>query len=176
MANTLYNLALEYNLGDKIKNEFVDKIKFINYLLENLGQGSHSIALQPLKDKFGGKKGMSSKNKKEADKIIKESLKLTSVPVFPQPQPFMGMNPMALPLPMGPYGFPQQPQPQFNQQFANPMRGINGPCFSCQQTGHVARNCPNGQRSFRGGRNNRRGGGNGGRGNSGGRFFGKKKG
>ena len=77
-ANTLYNLALEYSLGDKIKNDFIDKIKFINYLLENLGGGSHSIALQRLKDKFGGKKGMSSKNKREADKIIRESLRVPS--------------------------------------------------------------------------------------------------
>ena len=74
-ANSLYSLALEYNLGDKVKNEFIDKIKFINYLLENLGNEGHGIALQRLKDKFGGKKGMSSKNKKEADKIMRESLK-----------------------------------------------------------------------------------------------------
>ena len=55
MANSLYSLALEYNLGDKVKNEFIKKIKFINYLLENLGHGGHGIALQRLKDKFGGK-------------------------------------------------------------------------------------------------------------------------
>jgi len=30
----VYNLALEYSLGDKIKNDFIDKIKFVNYLLE----------------------------------------------------------------------------------------------------------------------------------------------
>ena len=51
-ANSLYSLALEYNLGDKVKNEFIDKIKFINYLLENLGNDGHGIALQRLKDKF----------------------------------------------------------------------------------------------------------------------------
>ena len=72
MANSLYSLALEYNLGDTVKNEFIDKIKFINYLLENLGHGGHSIALHGLKDKFGGKRGMSSKSKKEADRIIRE--------------------------------------------------------------------------------------------------------
>ena len=48
MANSLFNLALEYNLGDKIKNEFIFKIKFINYLLENLGHGNHRVALQNL--------------------------------------------------------------------------------------------------------------------------------
>ena len=52
MANSLYSLALEYNLGDKVKNAFIDKIKFINYLLENLWHGGHGIALQRLKDKF----------------------------------------------------------------------------------------------------------------------------
>ena len=59
----VYNLALEYSLGDKIKNDFIDKIKFVNYLLENLGVGRHHIALQRLQDKFGGKRGISSKNK-----------------------------------------------------------------------------------------------------------------
>ena len=63
MTNALYNLALEYSLGDKIKNDFIDKIKFVNYLLENLGVGRHHIALQRLQDKFGGKRGISSKNK-----------------------------------------------------------------------------------------------------------------
>ena len=53
MANSLYSLALENNLGDKVKN-----------LLENLGNGGHGIALQKLKDKFG---------------TIRESLKGTSV-------------------------------------------------------------------------------------------------
>ena len=106
-ANSLYSLALEYNLGEKVKNEFIDKIKFINYLLENLGHGGHGIALQRLKDKFGGKKGMSSKNKKEADKIIRESLRGNSLHMFPPAQQFQNFGPipqmnmpqMAMPLP-----------------------------------------------------------------------------
>ena len=114
MANSLYSLALEYNLGDKVKNEFIDKIKFVNYLLENLGHGGHGIALQRLKDKFGGKKGMSSKNKKEADKIIRESLKGNPVQIFPQPQQFQGFGPMpqmAMPFPMHQFNQPQFPFP-----------------------------------------------------------------
>ena len=63
-ANSLYSLALEYNLGEKVKNEFIDKIKFINYLLENLGHGGHGIALQRLKDKFGGKKDVIKKQER----------------------------------------------------------------------------------------------------------------
>ena len=58
-ANGLYSLALECNLGEKVKDEFIEKTKFVNYLLENLGNGGHGIALQSLKDKFGGRKGMS---------------------------------------------------------------------------------------------------------------------
>ena len=176
VANALFNLALEFNLGDKIKNDFMNKIKFINYLLENLGHGDHRVALQRLKDNFGGKKGMSSKSQKQADKIIRESLKLTSGPIYSHPhQPqFNGpMAALAMPLPLAPFGMPQLPHP--SQNFANPGRGTNGPCFNCQQHGHVARFCPNGQRQPRGGGGNRRGGGSGGRGSQR-KFFGRKKG
>ena len=33
VASSLFNLALEHNLGDSIKNEFMNIIKFINYLV-----------------------------------------------------------------------------------------------------------------------------------------------
>ena len=161
-ANSLYSLALEYNMGDKVKNEFIEKIKFVNYLLENLGHEGHGIALQRLKDKFGGKKGMSSKNKKEADKIIRESLKGNPVQIFPQPQQFQGFGPMpqmAMPFPMHHFNQPQFPFPP--QQQPNMGRGVNGPCFNCQQHGHVVRNCPQPQSSSRGGGSFRRGGGRG---------------
>jgi len=172
MANSLYSLALEYNLGDKVKNEFIEKIKFINYLLENLGHGGHSIALQRLKDKFGGKRGMSSKSKKEADRIIRESLRGVPMHGFPPPQQFQQFPPVPqLPMqfPVGPFGAPQYPMIPQN----NPVRGTNGPCFICNQLGHVARNCQNNQNN-RGGNGFRRGGQSG-RGNSGRKFNGKKK-
>jgi len=180
-ANSLYSLALEFNLGDKVKNEFIDKIKFINYLLENLGHGGHGIALQRLKDKFGGKKGMSSKSKKEADRIIRESLRGNSMQAVPPTQQFQGFGPMphmAMPQMTMPFPGPQFGQPQFPfppQQQPNMGRGVNGPCFVCQQYGHVARFCPNSQpnqSSYRGGGNFRRGGG---RGNSGKRYQNKKR-
>ena len=167
-ANSLYSLALEYNLGDKVKNEFIEKIKFVNYLLENLGHGGHSIALQRLKDKFGGKRGMSAKNKKEADRIIRESLR--GSPAIPQ-QPQQFFPPVPMHFPMNPFGAPQFPMGPPQQSF--PVRGVNGPCFICQQLGHVARNCPNNQNN-RGGTQFRRGG-SGGRGNSGRKFNGRKK-
>jgi len=175
MANSLYGLALEYNLGDSVKHEFIEKIKFVNYLLENLGNGGHNIALQRLKDKFGGKKGMSSKSKREADRIIRESLKGGQPQLhqqLPQFQPFAPMA-MPMPFPLGPFSTPHYPAAHQQQNFP-PARGVNGPCFICQQHGHVARYCPNSQGNGRGGSNSRRGG-NYGRGNSGRRFFGKKR-
>ena len=102
-ANSLYSLALEYSLGDKVKNEFIEKIKFVNYLLENLGHGEHEIALQRLKDKFGGRKGMSSKNKKEADRIIRESLRGNNMQMYSRPQQFQQFGPMP---PMNVRAFP----------------------------------------------------------------------
>ena len=180
MASSLYNLAIECSLGDKIKNDFISKMKFINYLLENLGTGSHNLALQRLKDKFGGKKGMSSKNKREADRIIRECLR-GGQQTFHQPQmqmqPFPQMAPTHMPFPIGPFGF-QQPQyaqfPQPYQPISNQTRGVNGPCFNCNQMGHVARFCPLGQRSFRGSGGQGRGSGY--RGGYGRKHYDKKKG
>ena len=89
---------------------------------------------------------MSSKNKKEDDKIVRESLKLTSAPIYSHPHipyQFNGpMAPMTMNFPAGPFGVPQFPQPRFT----NTGRGTNGPCFNCQQPGHIARNFPKGQR------------------------------
>ena len=174
-ANGLYSLALECNLGEKVKDDFIEKIKFVNYLLENLGNGGHGIALQRLKDKFGGRKGMSSKSKKEADRIIRESLRGSQIPMPQQPQHFQGfapMGPVPMPFPMAPFQSPQFP---FGPQQHNPQgRGVNGPCFICQQYGHVARNCPNGQSNARGGMNSKKGSYQG-KGNSNKKFFYKKK-
>ena len=174
-ANGLYSLALECNLGEKIMEDFLEKIKFINYLLENLGNGGHGIALQRLKDRFGGRKSMSSRSKKEADRIIRESLRggHLQMPVQHQGYPqFAPMGPIPVPYPIAPFGPPQFP---FGPQQQNlPVRGVNGPCFTCQQHGHVARNCPNGQPNQRPSDNQRRGGYQG-RGGSGKKFFGKKR-
>ena len=140
-------------------------------MLENLGHGGDSIALQRWKDKFGGKRGMSAKNKKEADRTIRESLRGNSaIPQQPQ-QMQQFLPPVPMHFPMGPFSAPQFPMGPPQQNF--PMRGVNGPCFICQQLGHVARNCPNNQNN-RGGAQFRRGG-FGGRGNSGRKFNSKKK-
>ena len=71
--NTQSNLALENNMEEKVKAKRVSILKFINYLLENIGNRSHALALQQLRGKYGGTKGMSKSDKKEADKILKRS-------------------------------------------------------------------------------------------------------
>ena len=138
-----------------------------------MGEPQHRSA--KTKGQVRCKKGMSSNNKREADKIIRETQKGTQknfqIPQL-QMQPFAPMTPMGMPFPMGPLGFPPPQYPQFphqNQHLLVQTRGNNGPCFNCNHSGHVARNCPMSQR-------NSRGGGNSGRGNHGKRFFGKKRG
>ena len=78
--------------------------------------------------------------------------------MFPPAQQFQSFAPMpqmAMPFPVPHFGQPQFPFPP--QQQPNMGRGVNGPCFICQQHGHVARNCPNNQNN-RGGAQFRRGG------------------
>ena len=79
LVNSLYNLALENNMEEKVKAKWVGILKFINYLLENIGNRSHSLALQQLREKYGGTKGMSKSDKKEADKILKRSGAVSAV-------------------------------------------------------------------------------------------------
>ena len=118
---------------------------------------SSSIALQRLKERFEGRTGMSSKSKREADKIIRQSLKgnqLQMHPPFQHHQQFAPLTTMPLPFQMGPFNAPQIP---FGfQQHTPPTTVVNGPCFVCQQQGHVDKNCPSGQSNPRGG-NSRRG-------------------
>ena len=77
-------------------------------------------------------------SKKEADKIIRESLKGNSMQMFPPaqqlqsfgPMPQMTMPQMTMPFPGPQFGQPQFPFPP--QQQPNMGRGVNGPCFVCQ--------------------------------------------
>ena len=136
LVNSLYNLALENNMDEKVKAKWVSILKFINYLLENIGNRSHALALQQLKEKYGGNKGMSKTDKKEADKILKKSGFSSSV-CAPLPMWASTPNPMFAPPPNMPFMAP-------TQQFADMQirRPFSGNCFNCQQSGHLAKDCP----------------------------------
>ena len=58
LVNSLYNLALENNMEEKVKAKWFSILKFINYLLENIGNRPHALALQHQREKYGGTKGM----------------------------------------------------------------------------------------------------------------------
>ena len=74
-------------------------------------------------------------------------------PPFQHHQQFAPLTTMPLPFQMGPLNAPQIP---FGfQQHNPPTTGVNGPCFVCQQHGHVAKNCPSGQSNPRGGNSRR---------------------
>ena len=139
LVNTLYNLALENNMEEKVKARWVSILKFINYLLENIGNRSHALALQQLREKYGGTKGMSKSDKKEADKILKRSGISPSVCVPPMWSPAPNM--MFGAPPSMPFMAPVQPFADMQQR-----RPFSGNCFNCQQTGHLAKDCPAGPR------------------------------
>ena len=90
--------------------------------------------------------------KRLADKIIRDNLKNQiagcAPPIMPQPFTPMGGLLSALPTP---------PMAMFNSnmhpgvhtfQTGQPQQSY-GPCFNCNQMGHLARNCPMPQRSTR---------------------------
>ena len=134
LVNSLYNLALENNMEEKVKAKWVGILKFINYLIENIGNRSHSLALQQLREKYGGTKGMSKSDKKEADKILKRSGAVSAVCA---PPPMWAPPPLMGPFPNMPFMAPTQ---QFSEM--NIRRPFTGNCFNCNQSGHLAKDCP----------------------------------
>ena len=72
-VNAIYTLALQNNLGHKEIKKWQLNLNFVQYLLDNLGNNSHAWAMQKLKEEFGGRRGMSSKRKRLADRIVRES-------------------------------------------------------------------------------------------------------
>jgi hypothetical protein len=108
--------------------------------------------LQQIREKFGTNCGISKKKKRLADKIIRENLRnqiSTCAPPM-MPQTFLPMGGVLSALPAPPMAMLQQnmrPDTRTFQSF-QPLQNI-GPCFNCNQAGHLARNCPFPQRSAR---------------------------
>ena len=141
-VNAIYTLALQNNLGHKEIKKWQLNLNFVQYLLDNLGNNSHAWAMQKLKEEFGGRRGMSSKRKRLADRIVRESARNQPATFNPVPSllgpAFSGiMGPVPLPF-QGPFA---PPPPMFPR-----VRNSQGPCYLCNQMGHLARDCPSSPR------------------------------
>ena len=155
LVNTIFQLVVRNNLGAKELSEWQENLVFMEYLVENLGNHSHSWAMQKLKEEFGGKRGMSARRKKLADRIVRETPQRTQsqIPQVP-PGPFMNLPPPPQqffggglgmlapthPVAFGPPSLNHQPPPFLMGQ--QPPRPFVGVCYLCQQVGHMAKNCP----------------------------------
>ena len=159
MVNNIFLLVVRNRLGPKEIAEWQENLVFMEYLASNLGNQSHNWAMQKLKEVFGGKQGMSAGKKKMADKIVRETPQRTQglppqINLPPPPQQFFGgglgmMAPMH-PVPFGPINHVAQPPMQ-------PPRPFPGTCYICQQSGHMAKNCPFSTGPVRGGSSKRGG-------------------
>ena len=114
-----------------------------HFLIYKLPLGKHwkyALALQQLQENYGGNKGVSKSDKKDADKILKRS---GGAPSMCAPAP-VWVPPPSMMMP----SFPPMPFMAHTQQFPDTQqrRPFTGNCFNCQQPGHLAKDCPSGTR------------------------------
>ena len=146
----LHGIAQRSNMETQVQEHWLDLLNFLNLLLQSIGGQSHSWALQQIRERFGTNCGVSKKNKKLADRIIRDNLKNQGA-AFTQTLP--GMQSSFMPMGNMMAALPTQPMPMFQQnmpgnahlpmmqRFQQPQQFV-GHCFNCNQTGHLARNCP----------------------------------
>ena len=142
----LHGIAQKSNMGNQVQEHWLDLLNFLNLLLQSIGGQSHSWALQQIRERFGTSCGVSKKNKKLADRIIRDNLKnqmsANTFPPIMQP-PFMPVGNLRAALPVQGFSSFQPPGMQYpNFQPVQQPQRFPGSCFNCHQQGHVARNCP----------------------------------
>ena len=142
----LHGIAQRSNMETQVQEHWLDLLNFLNLLLQSIGGQSHSWALQQIRERFGTNCGVSKKNKK----LVRDNLKNQGA-AFTQTPP--GMQSSFLPMGNMMAALPTQPMPMFQQnmpgnahlpmmqRFQQPQQFV-GHCFNCNQTGHLARNCP----------------------------------
>ena len=151
----LHGIAQRSGMEKQVVDHWLDLLNFLNLLYQNIGNQPQGWALQQISEKWGTNCGISKKNKKLADKIIRDNLK--NQVMVPGPVPYM--NPPFIPMGNIMSAVPIQPTPFFPDQISgNQFSSMQGPmqqmqfqgiCFNCNQTGHMARQCPFPQRTGR---------------------------
>jgi len=168
-AQKTHLLASKWGIGNDKQELWRRHANFLQRIIDNVAFNSHGWAVRELKAYFGGEEDLTRSENKAAKKIIKEASKphhsmqgqVGVWPPLPQfvPPPMMGMR-------MGPQ-FPLQPHQMHMQQMQPTLdrsMHFGGVCYRCNQTGHMAKNCPSfarqnpgnfgGRRPFRRGKRN----------------------